>query len=394
MLQSNHQPCTRSLPLPWTAAIFLTLLWLSTISVVAEEIQMDFVMSRSIDKNAITEAQATFRVTVSTDQKDNAWLRQKMRDEVGPILDLMNKQVAKLVEKADSDIKKSGNDDAKKQQIIFDLNSNFDVLVAFTKDAVEYELKQKMLEWEVEKKALKTWKIKTTYEIIRDVAANSFSLGAAVASGGVTEPLTVVDFIKRTVNIANNLRDRLASEHKARAELHQSLLNYIDQNTKIKPSARPTSRQRFANLFSESAEATFEHKLMLYQYKLTELQIAIEKMSMVLDLKLDDKKVTPENRTAYEMACQELISKIGELSKKRLEEGRNMVQVSKQIWENFKAQQSQTQNAINAQRTKDRETVSKVTDAVLTAGALVDPVNAALFAFETACNAVIDKITE
>lgn len=394
MLQSNHQLCTRSLPLSWTAAIFLTLLWLSTISVVAEEIQMDFVMSQSIDKNDITEAQATFRVTVSTDQKDNAWLRQKMRDEVEPILDLMNKQVAKLVEKADSEIKKAGSDDAKKQQIIFDLNSNFDVLVAFTKDAVEYELKQKMLEWEVEKKALKTWKIKTTYEIIRDVAANSFSFGAAVASGGVTEPLTVVDFIKRTVNIANNLRDRLASEHKARAELHQSLLKYIDQNTKIKPSARPTSKQRFANLFSESAEATFEHKLMLYQYKLTELQIAIEKMSMVLDLKLDDKKVTPENLTAYEMACQELISKIGELSKKRLEEGRNMVQVSKQIWENFKAQQSQTQNAINAQRTKDRETVSKVTDAVLTAGALVDPVNAALFVFETACNAVIDKITE
>lgn len=391
----NNRLFTKSIPMQWTATIFLMLLWLPTHLVVADEIKMDYVLSKSIDKNLITEAKATFRVTLSTDQKDSVWLQQKMRDEVKPILELMNQQVEKIVQEANVAIGKAGKDDAKKQQIIFELNSNFEVLVAFTKDAVEYELQQKLIEWGTEKAELKSWKIVTTYEIIRDLAANSFSLATAIGSGGVTEALTVVDFLKRSVNIGKNLKDRLISEYSAREELEKSLLKYIDQISAVKPPVRPTTAQRFANLFTDSPEASFEKKLMLYQYKLTALQMSLEKMSTQLNQKLDNKIVTDATKVAaYEKACDELIKKIADLSQSRLDEGRNLVQVCKQISSNNKAQQSQARTEINAQRNNDSEAVSKTVDTVLTLSALVDPLSASLTLFEATCDAIVAEVTK
>lgn len=366
----------------------------------ADEIYIDFVLSKDIKDNRINEAVSKFQITISSDQKASTMsplLEQQLRDQASPIIGEINGEIVKLVAAADKIIAKKGATDDEKQQAVFTLNTKYEVLAAFSKSAVEYEVQKKFDALLNEKAELKKWKIKMAYEIIRDTAFNTFALATTIASQGATGPVEVIDFVKRLKRIGMNLKDCLISEVGARNELEQSLLKYVDQISAQKPAVVPTAAQRFKNLFTDSKDATLEKKILLYEYKLTSLQFSLEEMSRQLEVKLDKvpggANTDEARRAAYESACSTMIDKIVELNRDRLVAGRQYVGECRQILTLGKAQATDFQKTLANKRTRDGKKVTAAVDLALTLASVTDPVAVALGALEKAADEIVNELT-
>ncbi len=366
----------------------------------ADEIYIDFVLSQDIKDNRINEAVSKFRITISSDQKASTMsplLEQQLRDQASPVIGEINREIVKLVAAADKIIAKKGATNDEKQQAIFALNTKYEVLAEFSKSAVEYELQKKFDALLKEKEELRKWKIKMAYEIIRDTAFNTFALATTIASQGATGPVEVIDFVKRSKQIILNLKDCLISEVTARCELEESLLKYVDQVSAVKPAAAPTTAQRFKDLFTDSKDASLEKKLLLYQYKLTSLQLSLEAMSRQLEVKLDKfpaaANTDEKKRMAYESACAAMIDRIVVLNQERLEAGRQFTGVCGQILSQGRAQATVFQKNLADKRTRDGKKVTAAVDLTLTLASVTDPVAVALGALEKAADEIVNELT-
>lgn len=382
------------------AICFSTTLFLASICSVlpAAEIRERYVLSVDVPNNAVRELKAEFEVTlkVADVRQVDPYFQQLLRDEAAPILESIRTEILSQVQATDAELKRDGiTDDEREMQIVI-LNSTFDALAAYAAEAVDLTVKKAYTEKQAKDKKFRNWKIELVYQVIRDTTLGSFTLATAIASAGISGPAEVIDLIVRGKRLATNLKKAYLSEVQARYELEVALNAYIDEITRVRPPAPPTTAERFRNLFNATPAASLDAKVELYEIKLIALEQSIQKLSRQLDASLQKQEVVAATGTeagSFITTCSALLAKIETLHASRREPGKAMLLTSRQILEQGRAQQTRTKIKAETTAATDKTLKATAIDSIGYAQTLVlaDPVGIALTAFELAADEAVRR---
>lgn len=208
------------------------------------------------------------------------------------------------------------------------LNKVYQAIIKQLQLETKLTIKQTWAELQKQNKDLSDWKIDTWADVLKGTISVTRGVLGAAESSGLTLAKDIVDITEDVVSVVGALQKLMQSEEKVRKAL-KSAIDAI-----AKPTAKPSKKQKLAQVFGSSPLSTLKSTLKTYENKWTAKRKTNESLSLRLDALLAKQEALTD-RTKREKVqkmttrCLELIEK----NNTAREQGASLVDTAKELVE-------------------------------------------------------------